>query len=30
MENEGAMFRFDGKNYTKHNLDGKTDPEVKD
>lgn len=30
MENERAMFRFDGKNYTKHNLDGKSDPEMKD
>ncbi len=30
MESEKAMFRFDGKNYTKHNLGGATDPEMKD
>ncbi|MBC7752952.1 MAG: SpoVR family protein [Moraxellaceae bacterium] len=30
MENEGAMFRFDGKNYTKHNLSDSKDPEMKD
>lgn len=27
MENEGCMFRYDGKNYTKHNLENKTDQE---